>query len=169
MDIIDGEIADASLGEGGIIVEDCLNLLIQLLKSNSSNQSFFVEANYIKKICKYFDVSTKSGEISPDNSIWCMQKTTNTSLLLKLIRCIVAANSSNSKPEQIVACQKACNRFGLLHRLCALLIVQDGMPVDILCQTLATIAQVIKGNYSLSHFLVFNLCCLLFEIKQIRQ
>jgi len=149
MDIIDGETAEASLGEGGIIVEDCLNLLIQLLKANNSNQSFFIEANYIKKICKYFDLSSKTPDSeatsSAEKKSWSMQKTINTSLLLKLIRCLVAPNNTNSKQEQIVACQKAYNHFGLLHRLCAMLIVQEGMPVDLLCQTLATIGQVIKG------------------------
>jgi intracellular protein transport protein USO1 len=150
MDIIDGETAEASLGEGGIIVEDCLNLLIQLLKANNSNQSFFIEANYIKKICKYFDLSSKTPDSeqatsSTEKKSWSMQKTINTSLLLKLIRCLVAPNNTNSKQEQIVACQKAYNHFGLLHRLCAMLIVQEGMPVDLLCQTLATIGQVIKG------------------------
>ncbi len=155
MDIIDGETAEATLGEGGIIVEDCLNLLIQLLKGNSSNQSFFIEANYIKKICKYFDLSSKSTdtESAPtENKAWSMQKTINTSLLLKLVRCLAAPNNTNSKQEQIVACQKAYNHFGLLHRLCAMLVVQEGMPVDLLCQTLATIGQVIKGMLKL----VFN-------------
>lgn len=134
MEIIESE---GSALDGGVIVEDCFNLLLNLLETNSSNQSFFKEANYIKKICKYFDMSgNTSGNASlgldPDPSAnnWTLQKTTNLSLLLKLIRCLVAPNNQ----QQIINdCQKAYNHFGLLHRLCALL-TWPGVPADLLSQ-----------------------------------
>ena len=153
MEIIDSE--GAAL-DGGVVVEDCFNLLINLLKSNHSNQNFFKEANYIKKICKYFDLtSTNSSSTTSNNSTelidgnssnssstnWTLQKTVNISLLLKLIRCLVAPNNPQ---QQIVSCQKAYNHFGLLHRLCAMLML-PGIPADLLSQTLSTVAQVIRG------------------------
>ena len=57
-----------------------------LLQTNNSNQNFFKEANYIKQICKYFDLnnsaSTNSSSLTNDqtattNQTWNLQKTTN--------------------------------------------------------------------------------------------
>lgn len=142
MEIIESE---GSALDGGVVVEDCFHLLLNLLQTNYSNQNFFKEANYIKKICKYFDLnnntsnngstglslgpSSSNTDLSSSNS-WTLQKTTNLSLLLKLIRCLVAPNNQ----QQIVNdSQKAYNHYGLLHRLCALL-TWPGVPADLLSQ-----------------------------------
>lgn len=123
MEIIEGE---GTVLDGGVIVEDCFNLLLNLLQKNYSNQSFFKEANYIKKICKYFELTGSDDTASS----WTQQKTTNLSLLLRLIQCLVAPNNQ----QQIINdCQKAYNHFGLLHRLCVLL-TWPGVPSDLLSQ-----------------------------------
>jgi hypothetical protein len=57
MEIIDSE---GSALDGGIVVEDCFNLLLNLLQTNYSNQNFFKEANYIKQFSKYFDLNSAS-------------------------------------------------------------------------------------------------------------
>ena len=142
MEIIEGE---GSVLDGGVVVEDCFNLLLNLLQTIHSNQSFFKEANYTKKICKYLDLTSSTQQnngslngldsdpsINASSSItsWTLQKTTNLNLLLKLIRCLVAPNNS----QQIVNdCQKAFSHFGLLHRLCALLTL-PGVPADLLSE-----------------------------------
>jgi hypothetical protein len=141
MEIIEGE---GSVLDGGVVVEDCFNLLLNLLQTNYSNQSFFKEANYIKKICKYLDLNSSTmgglsssglngldvnpGEALSPTTSWSLQKTTNLSLLLKLIRCLVAPNNSQ---QIVIDCQKAFSHFGLLHRLCALLTL-PGVPADLL-------------------------------------
>ena len=107
----------------GVVVEDCFNLLLNLLKSNHSNQNFFMEANYIKKIASFFNFENNS----------------NTSLLLKIIRCLV--NPANPQ-QQIVACQRAYNHFGLLHRLSAMLMA-PGLSADLLGQIMYTVDQVV--------------------------
>ena len=144
MEIIEGE---GSVLDGGVVVEDCFNVLLNLLQTNYSNQSFFKEANYIKKICKYLDLnsSTMSGggsngslngldangpDLSDNSTSWTMQKTANLSLLLKLIRCLVAPNNSQ---QIVIDCQKAFSHFGLLHRMCALLTLA-GVPADLLSE-----------------------------------
>jgi hypothetical protein len=142
MEIIEGE---GSVLDGGVVVEDCFNLLLNLLQTNHSNQSFFKEANYIKKICKYLDLnsSTMGGNSGSLNGLdanpaesnvtsWTLQKTSNLSLLLKLIRCLVAPNNSQ---QIVIDCQKAFSHFGLLHRLCALLTL-PGVPADLLSEVI---------------------------------
>jgi len=150
IEIIDSE---GSALEGGVVVEDCFNLFLNLLQNNHSNQVFFKEGNYIKRICKYFDLSAANKptpiqngfELNSDaNSsvIWTAQKSKNLHLLLKLIRCLV---EPTNQQQNIIDCQKAYNHFGLLHRLSAML-MQPGVPADLLSQIISTVAEVIRGN-----------------------
>ena len=132
MEIIESE---GNILRGGVIVEDCLNLLINLLQTNHSNQSFFKEANFIKLICKYLDLNddnnkTSEADEQPGSGLsdWSAQKCTNLSLFLKLVRCLVAP----SNQQQIITdSQKGFSHFGLLHRLCAFLTL-PGVPADLL-------------------------------------
>ena len=47
----------------GIVVEDCLILLQNLLKTNNSNQNFFKEGSYIQRMKPWF-------EVGEENSGW---------------------------------------------------------------------------------------------------
>ena len=47
--------AEGSLTHGGIVVQDCLSLLANLLGLNTSNQSFFRETGGISKIAEVLD------------------------------------------------------------------------------------------------------------------
>lgn len=160
MEIIEGE---GSVIDGGIIVEDCFNLLLNLLQMNTSNQNFFKEANYIKMLCKYLDLSSAMGtnnksdqnplgsglgnelELDPiSTNIWIPQKITNLNLLLRLIRCLVSPKNQHTIVND---CQKAFSHFGLLHRLCALLTL-PGVPAELLGEAISTVGEVIRGNES---------------------
>ena len=57
LDIVDEE----EMSDGGVVVEDCLTLLLTLLKNNSSNQTFFKEGSYVKRLTPYFDFSQHQG------------------------------------------------------------------------------------------------------------
>ncbi len=46
---------EGSLTHGGIVVQDCLSLLANLLRLNVSNQSFFRETGCVSKLAKLLD------------------------------------------------------------------------------------------------------------------
>lgn len=69
-----------------------------------------------------------AGSSASSKTVWTAQKTTNLSLLLRLIRCLVSPSNQHSI---VTDCQKAFSNFGLLHRLCALLTL-PGVPSELL-------------------------------------
>jgi hypothetical protein len=140
LEIIDNEGAN----DGGIIVEDCLNLIINLLRSNSSNQNFFKEGNFIKRLCKFFEFNN---EIDAQ-VLWQEQKCRNINLLLNIIRSLV---SPINQQQIIQNCQKAINNCGLLHRLCAALMI-NGLPAEVLTEV---ILLFLKKNLKKIFFFLF--------------
>lgn len=128
--------------EGGIVVEDCLLLMVNLLRGNHSNQNFFKEGSYIQRLTPMFKHLVDSNE---DSSVgWSPQKVSNVHCMLQVVRALVAP----SGPAQSVAvCQKIMDTCGLLETLCRILMI-SGIPADILTETINTVAEVIRGNIS---------------------
>lgn len=65
----------------GIVVEDCLLLLQNLLRNNASNQNFFKEGSYIQKLRPFFHLEEDS---HAKQAGWSAQKVTNMHLLLQV-------------------------------------------------------------------------------------
>ncbi|XP_028557552.2 general vesicular transport factor p115 isoform X4 [Podarcis muralis] len=127
-------ITDEGNSDGGIVVEDCLLLLQNLLKNNNSNQNFFKEGSYIQRMKPWF-------EVGDDNSGWSAQKVTNLHLMLQLVRVLV---SPTNPPGATSSCQRAMFHCGLLQQLCIILMA-TGVPADILTETINTVSEVIRG------------------------
>lgn len=127
-------ITEEGNSDGGIVVEDCLILLQNLLKTNNSNQNFFKEGSYIQRMKPWF-------EVGDENSGWSAQKVTNLHLMLQLVRVLV---SPTNPPGATSSCQKAMFQCGLLQQLCTILMA-TGIPADILTETINTVSEVIRG------------------------
>jgi len=132
-------VRDEGNSDGGVVVEDCLLLLLNLLKNNASNQNFLKEGSYIQRLPTYFDL--QQGERSLADG-WSAQKVTNVHLMLQLVRTLV---SPNNPQQQTSACQKVMNQCGLLEKLCGILMA-SGIPADVLTETINTVAEMIRGS-----------------------
>nr|CAI5832485.1 unnamed protein product [Callosobruchus analis] len=130
-------IKDEGWTDGGIVVEDCLLLVLNLLKNNTSNINFFKEGSYIQKLTPMFELPANLEEVG-----WSPQKVSNFHCLLQVIRTLVSPNN----PVQIItACQKIMRNTNLLETLCNILMA-NGVPADILTETINTVGEVIRGN-----------------------
>lgn len=128
-------IRDEGYSDGGIIVQDCIAILRNLLYDNNSNQSFFREASLINQLVPFFDL--KSGAAQS----WSQQKTTNVHEMLLIVRILV----SPGNPQQSTSsCQKLVKQCGLLKLFCEFMFA-SGVPTELLTETINTVAEVIRG------------------------
>ena len=88
-------------------MEDCLLLLLSLLKNNASNQNFFKEGSYIQRLTPFFELDDAAAQNKQIG--WSAQKVTNIHLMLQLVRTLV---SPSNPQNQTVACQKVMNQCG---------------------------------------------------------
>ena len=70
-----------TVGDGGVVIEDCFRLLHQLLAGNKQNQILFKDGRFIQRLGKLFeDIPTELEE----SCTWSAQKLANVSWLLKV-------------------------------------------------------------------------------------
>lgn len=100
--------------DGGIVVEDCLRLMLNLLRNNVSNQTFFREGSYIQRVTPFFELELDQQEIEVG---WSAQKVSNMIHMLQVIRTLVAPSNPKQVPGFLFACPA---RFfnGLRGRCC---------------------------------------------------
>lgn len=132
-------INEEGCSDGGIVVEDCLILMLNLLKNNSSNQQFFKEGSHIQKLAPMFVLSPEVEEVG-----MTPQKASNIHCMLQIIRVLCSPNN----PQQVSGpCKKTIRDCGLLETLCKML-MSSGIPPDILTETINTCADMIRGDTS---------------------
>lgn len=138
-EVIRGE----GLSDGGIVVEDCLMLMFNLLKNNSSNQQFFKEGSFIQRLAPMLSLPPELEETG-----WTPQKASNIHCMLQVVRALVSPSNSQII---IAASQKIMRGCGLLETLCKIL-MSCGVPANILTETINTVAEVIRGDNESQEF-----------------
>ena len=134
-------IQEEGWSDGGIVVEDCLMIIHNLLGGNNSNQTFFREASHIQLVVPFFQLPSAVGEAVAGSTTWHQQKVTNVRYMLLVLRTLV----SPSNPQQATTtCQKSFLQCGLLKLLCEFMFA-SGVPTEILVETITTVAEVIRG------------------------
>ncbi|XP_050311494.1 general vesicular transport factor p115 isoform X2 [Anthonomus grandis grandis] len=130
-------ISDEGYTDGGIVVQDCLLLMLNLLQNNTSNINFFNEGSYVLKLAPMFILPENLEEVG-----WSPQKVSNFHCVLHVVRALVSPNN----PAQIItSCQKSLRNANLLESLCGILMA-SGVPANILTETINTVGEVIRGN-----------------------
>ncbi|KAE9541043.1 hypothetical protein AGLY_004288 [Aphis glycines] len=120
--------------DGGIVVQDCLNLMLTLLRNNISTQNFFKEGNFISRILPLLQLPTVDE--------WPIQRINNVHSVLQIIRTLV----SPTNPAQATSsCQQAMYTSGILKAICDLLIA-NGVPRNPLTEAIYTVAELIRGH-----------------------
>ena len=135
-----GVIREEGWSDGGIVVEDCLMIIYNLLNGNNSNQAFFREASHIQHIVPFFQLPGPAGD-SADGANWHPQKVSNVRYMLLVLRTLV---SPSNQQQAKATCQRAILQCGLLKLLCEFMFA-SGVPTEILVETITTVAEVIRG------------------------
>jgi len=125
--------------DGGIVVEDCLKLMLNLLRNNSSNQTFFREGSYIQRISPFFDLALDEEELEVG---WAAQKVSNFLFMLSVVRTLVSPSNTT---QVATSCQNTIQQCRLFDKFCHILMAV-GIPADILTETIVTIGECIRGN-----------------------
>ena len=128
-------VSEEGYSDGGIVVEDCVNVLLNLLKANNSNQSYFRETNLVNHLVPFFDFR------GSDGNTWSPQKVANVLRMLSLIRTLV---SPNNPQQSTTLCQKLILQCQLLETLCGFMFA-GGVPTEILTDTITTVAEAMRG------------------------
>ncbi|KAL6740670.1 hypothetical protein Aduo_014007 [Ancylostoma duodenale] len=140
LDIIDTEPLDS------IIIEDCLFVILNLLRKNAMNQQLFRENNLISRLGVVLNTFLYGNEEDePDNGEWVKQRTANIIFLLQVIRSLVSPDNSVTNTH---AAQKALHQTKMLAELCRVLLSEMGLPVEVLTETVIAVAEAIRGNYT---------------------
>ena len=129
--------AEGSLAEGGVVVQDCLNLLANLLRLNTSNQTTFREEGFVPRLADLFrneDDSDEFGLIDTSN------KEKNIWGALAVLRMFLVRGSMGTQANQF-----AFNKHYLL-KLILQLSFDAAYSSPIRAEALRTCADMIRNN-----------------------
>ncbi|BHF70072.1 Vesicle-mediated ER to Golgi transport protein [Sparganum proliferum] len=126
-----------TITDGGVVIEDCFSLIVQLLTGNKQNQMLFKDGRFIQRLANLFQ--SVPDELS-ESCTWSAQKLVNVGCLLKVFRTLVAPTN---KTQNIIACQADMQSSGLLDSLWKV-VMANGVPAELLMQTLYTMGDVVR-------------------------
>ncbi|KAF2260560.1 hypothetical protein CC78DRAFT_523140 [Lojkania enalia] len=135
--------ADGSLTQGGIVVQDCLSLLANLVRFNASNQTTFRETGGVAKFAALLPGAKKSkrSRSNEDEDDWLSpQSDKNIWGLLAILRMFLVRGSTSTSPNQ-----NAFHKHGLLQQVLNLAF-DPSTSIPIKIEALNTCADMIRGN-----------------------
>ena len=92
---------EGSLSQGGIVVQDCLELLANLVRHNPSNQSLFRETGCVSQLAQLLQEVDKKEEKEGDEESWpSPQKDKNIWGLLSIIRLFLSEGGLGTQDNQ---------------------------------------------------------------------
>ena len=93
---------EGSLTHGGIVVQDCLSLLANLLRLNSSNQSYFRETGWVRKLADILNQTLREANAPDGIADWARsQRDKNVWGLLAVIRLFLVKGSVGTQANQV--------------------------------------------------------------------
>ena len=93
--------AEGSLTQGGVAVQDCLSLLANLLRLNASNQSYFRETGWAKKLAALLQNCLQEQDSQDGVADWAVpQRDKNLWGLLAVIRLFLVKGSVGTQANQ---------------------------------------------------------------------
>ncbi|KAI6214020.1 hypothetical protein M3Y94_00219600 [Aphelenchoides besseyi] len=131
-----------------IVIEDCLFVMLNLLKKNANNQQLFRENSLINRLNQLtgeFLYPREDADITLESD-WLPQKTANFIFILQVIRALVSpVDNAHANTH---ASQRCLLQTGLIDLLCRVFLSEVEVSADVLTETAATLADVIRGNYA---------------------
>ncbi|CAB3406679.1 unnamed protein product [Caenorhabditis bovis] len=147
LDVISTEPLDS------IVVEDCLFVILNLLRKNTMNQQLFVENNLIARVGTILHTFLygrgEGDEEEVETEEWSKQRTANVIFLLQILRALVSPDNNS---QQTHSAQKVIYQTKILAELCRVLLSEIGASVEILTESIIVVAEAIRGNYTNQEF-----------------
>ena len=136
--------AEGGLTNGGIAIQDCLSLLANLLRLNISNQSYFRETGWVKKLAHLLSEAVQEQDKPDGVAEWARaQRDKNVWGLLAVLRLFLSKGSVGTQANQMSFWQN-----GVLTQVLEIGF-RDAFDVLIRAEALATAADLIRSNSSL--------------------
>ncbi|GAB0137200.1 hypothetical protein EsDP_00005476 [Epichloe bromicola] len=134
--------ADGSLAEGGRIVEDCLILLANLLRRNTSNQSLFRESGCFASLAGLLEDFLRSQFSDTEIAVWAQtQRDRNIYAYLAVLRLFFIPGSAGLSLNQ-----EAYWRHGLVYNILQLAFSRAEGQIAIKAEALTTCGDMIRGS-----------------------
>ncbi|KAJ5551645.1 hypothetical protein N7461_006343 [Penicillium sp. DV-2018c] len=133
--------AEGALTHGTEVVEDCLTLLAQLLKFNVSNQSFFRETGYVKRVTRLLHECQQEPEGEDSAPEWTLiHRDKNVWGLLAIIQLFLIRGGVTTPINQTAFWQN-----GVTEQVLSIAFGQR-FSVSVTAKALSTCADLIRGN-----------------------
>ncbi len=132
---------EGGLLDGGRVIEDCLILLANLLRLNTSNQSMFREMGFIARLGRLVESAYRGGMAGEEIAPWTQaQRNRNIYALLAVIRLFLVSGAVGTPQNQDAFLKDQVLQHALQ------LAFSHGIELPIKSEALVACADMIRGN-----------------------